>query len=225
MTADSMNYGAMMEDAMRSVVRRALAEAAENGMPGEHHFYVTFRTTADGVDIPEFLLAQFPEEMTIVLQHQYWDLEVSEDRFTVMLSFNNNPAQLNIPFSAVAGFVDPSVKFGLQFGGTAPDPAVAPEHSQRGETPAKLTAVDLTGDASTLEYGKGGSMRRHGTENDAGGTNPALAVEPADREPADREPPAMEPAAPEEEAELDLQDPAKPHSADVVTLDQFRKKT
>jgi uncharacterized protein len=115
MTDDLMKYDKMVEDALRGVVRKALQHALDKGLPGDHHFYLTFRTTAPGVSIPDYLHDQYPEEMTIVLQHQYWDLTIEDEKFTVTLSFKNRPADLVIPFAALSGFVDPSVKFGLQF--------------------------------------------------------------------------------------------------------------
>ncbi len=112
---DLLGYDRMMERAVRGVVREALAVAASRGLPGAHHFYITFKTRAPGVTIPDHLLAKYPEEMTIVLEHQFWDLEVTEDSFSVTLSFGNKPARLTIPFAAVSTFADPSVQFGLQF--------------------------------------------------------------------------------------------------------------
>lgn len=105
----------MVEEALRSVVRTALTEAATNGLPGDHHFYITFKTQLAGVDIPAFLRQKYEDEMTIVLQHQFWGLKVTEERFEVLLSFNDVHEKLSIPFTAITGFVDPSVKFGLQF--------------------------------------------------------------------------------------------------------------
>jgi hypothetical protein len=92
-----------------------LSDAAEHGLPGEHHFFITFLSTAEGVKLSPRLLAQYPEEMTVILQHQFWDLTVSEDRFEVGLSFGGIPEKLGIPFEAISGFFDPSVQFGLQF--------------------------------------------------------------------------------------------------------------
>ncbi len=110
-----MRYDVLAQDALRGVVRRALKIARDEGLPGEHHFYISFRTDAPGVDISEKLQSQYPEEMTIVLQHQFWNLEVNEERFSVELTFNKIPERLVVPFSAVQGFFDPSVQFGLQF--------------------------------------------------------------------------------------------------------------
>src|SRR3546814_322946 len=109
-------YDEIVQDALRAVVGRVLGEVEEAGSPpGVHHFYITFRTRAPGVDIPKHLLQRFPDEMTIVIQNRYWDLKVYEDRFEVGLSFNQVPAKLHIPYAAVTAFVDPAVNFALQF--------------------------------------------------------------------------------------------------------------
>jgi len=114
MNDDPLRYDTWIEDALRSVIRRTLDFAAENGLPGEHHFYITFRTDADGVEIPAYLKAENQEELTIVLQHQFEDLVVNEDAMWVTLRFNGSPERLRIPFDAVLSFADPSVNFGLQ---------------------------------------------------------------------------------------------------------------
>jgi hypothetical protein len=110
-------YDAWTEEALRHVVVRALAYAGANGLPGEHHFYVSFRTDRSGVIIPQRLTAQYPHEMTIVLQHQFWDLQVDEPGgwFSIGLSFGGIPTTLTVPFSAVTAFADPHVQFGLRF--------------------------------------------------------------------------------------------------------------
>jgi len=137
MSADFMNYGQMVEAALRGVVREALERAAALGLPGNHHFYVTFRTNAPGVAIPQYLRERYPEEMTIVLQHQSHGLEVSDEGFGVTLSFNRVPERLAIPFAAMTAFADPSVQFGLQFrqSETANADATAPG-AARPEAPA-----------------------------------------------------------------------------------------
>ncbi|MBC7769475.1 MAG: stringent starvation protein B [Phycisphaerales bacterium] len=113
---DQIGYESLMQDALRGVVRAALQEAANpRGLPGKHHFYITFRTHAPGVIIPEQLRARYPDEMTIVLEHQFWDLEVYADRFRVILKFSGQPQPITIPLKAITRFFDPSVKFGLQF--------------------------------------------------------------------------------------------------------------
>jgi hypothetical protein len=132
MATDHIRYDVLARDALRGVLRRVLTDAAEHGLPGEHHFFITFLSTADGVKLSPRLLAQYPEEMTIILQHQFWDLVVTEDRFEVGLSFGGIPERLVVPFAAIKSFLDPSVQFGLQF---EPSETAA-------ETPgAKLPAV------------------------------------------------------------------------------------
>ena len=115
MATDHIRYDVLARDALRGVLRRVLTDAAEHGLPGEHHFYITFLSRADGVKLSPRLLAQYPEEMTIILQHQFWDLVVTEDRFEVGLSFGGIPERLVVPFAAIKSFLDPSVQFGLQF--------------------------------------------------------------------------------------------------------------
>jgi uncharacterized protein len=132
MATDHIRYDVLARDALRSVLRRVLADASEHGLPGEHHFFITFFSTAEGVKLSPRLLAQYPEEMTVILQHQFWDLVVTDDRFEVGLSFGGIPERLVVPFNAIKSFFDPSVQFGLQF-----EPA-----ESAAETPAaKLPAV------------------------------------------------------------------------------------
>ena len=131
MATDHIRYDVLARDALRGVLRRVLADAAEHGLPGEHHFFITFLSTAEGVKLSPRLLAQYPEEMSIILQHQFWDLVVTEDRFEVGLSFGGIPERLVVPFAAIKSFFDPSVQFGLQF-----EPQEAAEVSA-----AKLPAV------------------------------------------------------------------------------------
>ncbi len=136
---DTLHYERMMETALRGVIREALTVAASTGLPGEHHFYLTFRTGDDGVDIPARLRQRHPDEMTIVLQHQFWGLEVGEDRFAVTLSFDRVHERLTVPYAAITAFVDPSVQFGLQFpssGAAAATPAPKPAEPPKAETPA-----------------------------------------------------------------------------------------
>jgi len=123
MAQDLFDYPKMVETALRGVMREALARTAREGLPGDHHFYVTFRTRAPGVGLPSYLLSKFPDEMTIVLQHQFRALEVGDDAFAVNLSFQSRSARLRIPFAAVTTFADPSVNFGLQFEVAAAPPA------------------------------------------------------------------------------------------------------
>lgn len=127
MAEDLMRYDLMAQEALKGVVRRALDVALKKGLPGEHHFYISFRTDAPGVEISEKLRKQYPEEITIVLQHQFWNLDVREDGFSVDLTFNKVPEKLVVPYSAVQGFFDPSVQFGLQFEVKKPEGAPAAE--------------------------------------------------------------------------------------------------
>jgi hypothetical protein len=113
--ADQIRYDLLTQQALRGVVRSVLADAAKKGLPGEHHFFISFDTRADGVRISDRLRAQYPEEMTIILQHQFWDLAVNDSAFDVGLSFGGIPEKLTVPFEAINGFFDPSVQFGLQF--------------------------------------------------------------------------------------------------------------
>lgn len=116
-TPDSLiPYDEIVQEALRAVVGRVLGEVETNGLPGEHHFYITVQTEHEGVQIPDRLRERYPEEMTIVLQHRFWDLEVGEEGFSVVLTFNEIPETLIIPYEAVTAFADPSVSFGLQFG-------------------------------------------------------------------------------------------------------------
>jgi hypothetical protein len=115
MVQDLFDYPQMVQTALRGVVREALVRTAREGLRGAHHFYVSFRTHVSGVVLPDYLLDKYPEEMTIVLQNQFWGLDVREQEFSVTVSFQNRPEQLTIPFAAVTSFADPSVKFGLQF--------------------------------------------------------------------------------------------------------------
>ncbi len=115
MAEGSIAYAQLVEAALMGVVRRVLADAARDGIEPPHHFYITFRTDHPDVDMPAELQQRYRQEMTIVLQHQFWDLEVGEDRFAVTLSFSGRPHRLSVPFSAVKVFADPGVEFGLQF--------------------------------------------------------------------------------------------------------------
>ena len=135
MSWDSIDYPKIVQDALRDAVRRLLEKVAEEGLPGEHHFFLAFRTRHPGVQVPPFLRDQYPEEMTIVLQHQFWELEVTPEDFSVMLTFNAARQRLLVPFEALTAFFDPVAQFALRFepdpGGAAapeptPEPAAAP---------------------------------------------------------------------------------------------------
>ena len=142
-------YALWTEEALRAVVQDALEHAAKHGLPGEHHFYVTFRTDHAGVSIPGHLRARYPQEMTIVLQHKFWDLAVdrSADTFSVGLSFGGVPAMLTVPFKAMTAFADPHVRFGLRFqGAPAEDAPVeepeAPPVAAVATTPSQVVSLD-----------------------------------------------------------------------------------
>ncbi|MBX9709619.1 MAG: hypothetical protein K2X60_01150 [Xanthobacteraceae bacterium] len=155
MADDLIRYDVLTRDALRGVLRQVLTDAAANGLPGEHHFYITFLSTAEGVKISPRLLSQYPQEMTIILQHQFWDLIVTEDRFEVGLSFGGIPERLVVPFNAISRFFDPSVQFGLQFE-TAADAVEAQE-----ETPAaEDTAPAETPDDEPQKPGEGAEVVR-----------------------------------------------------------------
>ena len=128
MAQDQLNYGQIMQRALRRVMNEALSLVADiGGLPGEHHFYITFDCRHPGVDMPDWLRAEYPEQMTIVIQHEFYNLQVTEDAFSVEMSFHDRPAGLTIPFDAVLTFVDPSVEFGLKFDATEAEDADEPE--------------------------------------------------------------------------------------------------
>src|SRR4029077_3853592 len=125
-------YDEIVQDALRAVVGRVLGEVERSGgLPGEHHFYITFKTRHSGVQIPKHLMERFPDEMTIVIQHRFWDLKVEEDNFTVGLSFGGVPAMLHVPFAAVTQFHDPAVEFALTFQANATEVPLE-EHEEAG---------------------------------------------------------------------------------------------
>ena len=195
MATDYIRYDILTQEALRGVVRTVLTDAAAKGLPGEHHFYINIDTRADGVKISPRLAAQYPEEMTIVLQHQFWDLSVHDDMFEVGLSFNGIPERLIVPLAAIKGFFDPSVQFGLQF---------AVEAELKGEGPEADEA--LAGDAAPQPKAeKERPPARH------------------KRGPARGEPAA--PAESARSSTQTDEPPDKPQGGgEVVRLDRFRKK-
>ncbi|MFO1068601.1 MAG: ClpXP protease specificity-enhancing factor SspB [Geminicoccaceae bacterium] len=127
MARERVEYGRMVEAALRTVVRDVLRRLATDGLPPPHHFYITFRTTHPEVEMPDHLRERYPGDMTIVLQHQYWDLQVDDTGFSITLSFNDQLQRLRIPYTAIKVFADPGVEFGLQFTlEPTPEPAPAP---------------------------------------------------------------------------------------------------
>jgi len=196
MDITSLSYERMVEDALRGVLREALKITAAQGLPGAHHFYITFDTTAPGVQIAASLKALHPNEMTIVLQHQFWDLVVEDDFFEIALSFNGVRQHLHVPFSAVTAFADPHAKFGLQFHVEFEERSGADEDVEAEDDDAEsapmndVLPVDSSKVSQRLKGGRKPAVQAHG------GTPPA-AVKDAD----------------------DDNDSGK-----VVTLDAFRKK-
>ncbi len=196
---DHVRYDLLVRDALRGVVRQVLSDVARNGLPGEHHFYVSFDTRAEGVRMSSRLKAQYPDEMTIVLQHQFWDLTVTELAFEVGMSFGGVPEKLHVPLHAVKGFADPSVNFGLEFqiDGEPEDMAGSPEPKPAALPVAKPERAGKRGARPQTEQdlGKRGDLAASGTKLEARGADPSPAAE------AER-----------------------PAGAEVVRLDRFRKK-
>jgi hypothetical protein len=137
MAKDFIGYQALTDSALRGVVRDALRRIEKSGLIGAHHFYLTFKTHAEGVEIPDFLKEQYPDEMTIIIQHQYWALKVKDDFFEVTLTFKKLPAPLHIPFNALTAFFDPGVQFGLQFRSEGEAAKSGPVVVPSPETPAE----------------------------------------------------------------------------------------
>ena len=195
MAVDHIRYDILAQEALRGVVHTVLMDTAKNGLPGDHHFYITFDTRADGVRLPPRLLAQFPEVMTIVLQHQFWDLIVSDTGFEVGMSFGGIPERLAVTFAAIKEFVDPSVPFGVKFEPVG-EPAAA--DATAAGTPAAAAAPATDPDA------------RPAAEPKQTRTTPAIAAAPQAAIPAE---------APSDDA------PHTPAGGgEVVRLDRFRKK-
>jgi hypothetical protein len=153
MTDDILRYDLMIEAALRDVVRETLETVAQNGLPGEHHFYITFLTNFPGVEIPEHLRKQYPDEMTIVLQYQFFGLKLDEEAFQVTLSFNNIKERLKIPIEAITTFADPSVNFALQFQSGMTDDDE--EGDDRDMTPASSNTDAKAADEKSKNKDKG----------------------------------------------------------------------
>ena len=224
MPVDHIRYDILAQDALRGMVRTVLIGAAKKGLPGEHHFFISFDTRADGVRLSTRMRAQYPEEMTIVLQHQFWDLKVSEDSFEVGLSFNGIAERLSVPFAALKSFVDPSAHFALQF------EEIAETANDAGTPPAKSKSENKSENKNEKPGGKPRrQLRQEPARQDtsrtaATRTVPSIpqAAAPAPVTPAS---PAPAPAltAPPPDGKPDK--PDKPsRGADVVRLDRFRKK-
>jgi hypothetical protein len=195
MATDHIRYDLLVSDALRGVVRRVLADVAREGLSGDHHLYISFNTGMPGVRISQRLRAQYPEEMTIVLQHQFWDLTVTEIAFEVGLSFNGVPEKLVVPFDALKGFADPSVQFGLEF-------QVATE---KGEEAEGAAANVKTPEPEAKAPRRGARVPR------------LREVEPKLPAPA-------KPAATKEEPAAEPETPKPTGGGEVVRFDRFRKK-
>jgi hypothetical protein len=206
MSDDIIRYDLLVQDALRSVVRKVLADAAHNGLPGEHHFYITFRTDARGLRLSNRMRERYPEEMTIILQHQFWDLSVTDQAFEVGLSFSGISEKLLIPFEAIVSFSDPSVEFGLKFAVQEPEPEVGANDV----APAKRA-----GPKSTTKL-----PPRIADKSPRG-----AASEPAETKPGSQ--PKLAPVAKtrvEKPASKDDVKDQKSGDPKVVSIDAFRKK-
>jgi uncharacterized protein len=149
-STDHIRYDVLAQEAMRGVLRRVMSDAARQGLPGDHHFYITFLTQAPGIKLSPRLMEQYPQEMTIILQHQFWDLVVTEDRFEVGLSFGGVPERLVVPFNAIKSFLDPSVQFGLQFNiGEPAAPVSEKAPTALAPAPAEQQAAEPKADGET----------------------------------------------------------------------------
>lgn len=218
-TGPKIDYEALHQDAMRAVVRNVLKETERSGLPGDHHFYISFSTRAPGVVLSRRLKEKYPDEMTIVLQHRFWGLAVTEDRFEVNLTFDAIPERLVVPFQAIRVFFDPSVRYGLQFemAEIGPDPAMAEDK----RVPARpLPEAADAGAGMSETGGRSAAPRKSRT---------ARRSKPAERtgQSAKPEPVAKEQVAagePAPEAEKVEAAQASGGPANVVSLDAFRKK-
>ncbi|HEX9237907.1 MAG TPA: ClpXP protease specificity-enhancing factor SspB [Xanthobacteraceae bacterium] len=202
-----IRYDLLAQQALRGVVRTVLADVAKKGLPGEHHFKITFDTVAPGVRLSDRLRAQYPETMTIILQHQFWDLTVAERGFEVGLSFGGITERLTVPFDAIVAFHDPAVQFGFQF---EPIDAAADERSDADKLSAKLAGRDA-------EKGAQKSSTKRGEKTAEKTTAPAPQALPAGKRAAPV-PPADEPPAPPPGTD------GGAGGGEVVRLDRFRKK-
>jgi hypothetical protein len=210
MANDLIRYDLLVQDALKGVVRRVLSDAAKDGLLGEHHFYISFRTDFPGVRLSQRLRDKYPQEMTIVLQHQFWDLGITEHAFEVGLSFSGVPERLLIPFDALTGFFDPSVSFGLKFEiqGDAEEPI---------ETPPAATQRPIRGAGSEpVEL----QPKKAPVPMTAKSAAPKVPAKAPDAEKA-----SLRAEKPAEAAEKTKDKDEPGGSAQVVSLDSFRKKS
>ncbi len=204
MTTDLIRYDLLTQEALRGVVRKVLEDASKSGLPGDHHFYVSFDTVAPGVRISQRIREKYPEEMTIVLQHQFWDLIVTEQTFEVGLSFGGIPERLLVPFDALTGFFDPSVKFGVKF---EPAHTLEDDDDADEETLVEVTATPRLAAVHSAEQDEVKPAKSRSSK----AKKAEAAVENST---TDAEPKAQEDKAPVDNA----------GGAQVVSLDKFRKK-
>jgi uncharacterized protein len=203
MSVDRIRYDLLTQDALRGVIRTVLSDVAVKGLQGEQHFFITFDTRVDGIRMSSRLKASYPDEMTIVLQHQFWDLEVGEDDFDVGLAFNGIPERLHIPFKAVKAFMDPSAPFGLQF-------AVDGE-TTKGTSATKRTSADATAETRAARPAAAEKV-------------PPAKLAPAAKPPkAPKKGPALQ-ATPVAKSAPPPATGKDDTTAEVVRLDRFRKK-
>lgn len=217
MPTDLIRYDLLVQDALRSVVRRVLTEASREGLPGEHHFYVTFRTASPGVRLSARMRERYPEEMTIVLQHQFWDLSVTEANFEVGLSFNNIAEMVLVPFDAITQFGDPSVGFALKF--EMQDPEL---EGGANDTDVPASAKRPAGETSVLA--KRSQDDKHGQDERAARSPASDGQAETVRRKADESGRAssQDHASGEIAQQGSLGSEAAPN---VVSIDAFRKKT
>lgn len=218
MSKDLIRYDLLVQNALKGVVRKVLSDAAKDGLGGDHHFYVSFRTDFPGVRVSNRLREKYPQDMTIVLQHQFWDLGISEHTFEVGLSFSGVPERLLVPFDALTGFFDPSVQFGLKFeigdgaasaGDTSAVPAPAAPAANRSTRGAGSEPTEIRPKKSALPATiKGGAPKPQ--------ARPAVDVVKPDK--GDKTPKLVSPEPAKDGAD------APASGAEVVSLDAFRKK-
>lgn len=216
---DLIRYDVMVQQALIGVVRKVLQDAAKHGLPGEHHFYVSFRTDAPGVRLSSRLKEKHPDEMTIVLQHQFWDLLVTDHAFEVGLSFGGVPERLLIPFEAMTGFFDPSVQFGLKF---AVDEALA-DNDAEADDEGEGSARDTLEQISAREKSSTGKPKPIDADNIEAAKAPPAAkkTRKPKSEPAEKDARKTEAASPAPKGD---EAAAPPAGAEVVSLEAFRKK-
>ncbi len=219
---DLIRYDLLVQEALKSVVRRVLIDASRDGLPGEHHFYISFRTDAPGVRLSQRMRDKYPEEMTIVLQHQFWDLGVTEHAFEVGLSFSGVPERLLIPFDAVVGFFDPSVQFGLKFE-LQGDAAATLEQIEAGSDVPRSRESDTARPPAPPTPLPSRARQQAAAED--GSASPGRADKPA---PAKGKGAAKGAGTEPQEVIAETaarQGPVDGGGAQVVSLDAFRKKT